>query len=199
MPFWSSRARAERALKTDAYRGFEIVELLATEFGEKWLTGLERDGLLVGLNWTGDRLMGYDLTPAEARQQLDAALSGYGMVELCDRVAARFPELALLLEVHRADNDETLAHIFMDDVARWYVAKHQAGKGGAVKELANWLDTEYPRMAADAQNAIDVSFVESLPWPPDPDAEAIAATLGPRLRATLKEMQEWQPTDKPSS
>jgi hypothetical protein len=64
-PFWSSKARAVRATKTPAYRGFEIEEVAWDTFVGEVLPGLERDGLLVGVNWSGPRQTGYDLRPSE--------------------------------------------------------------------------------------------------------------------------------------
>lgn len=75
MPFWSSRERAVRATETAAYRGFEVFELSWDVFADRWLTGIERDGLRVGVNWTGDRQTGYDLTPVEVRRNVEMAIA----------------------------------------------------------------------------------------------------------------------------
>jgi hypothetical protein len=40
---------------------------------EKWLRGLEKDGLHVGLNWTGPRAAAYDLEPSRVRQVIEVA------------------------------------------------------------------------------------------------------------------------------
>jgi hypothetical protein len=74
MPFWSSRTRVERIIENvPAYEGFEPVEIPLTEFLERWLPSLDGDGLLVGVNWSGARALGYDVEPATLRQALDAA------------------------------------------------------------------------------------------------------------------------------
>lgn len=74
MPFWSSLARVDRITKrVPAYAGFQPVELSLKEFTEKWLSGLEKDGLRVGLNWTGPRATGYDLEPGTVRRVIDSA------------------------------------------------------------------------------------------------------------------------------
>ena len=74
MPFWSSLARVERVVESvPAYRGFTPVELTWNDFREKWLPSLERDGLRIGLNWTGARATGYDLTAQEVRRAVEAA------------------------------------------------------------------------------------------------------------------------------
>jgi hypothetical protein len=73
MPFWSLRSRAERVVsQVPAYAAFEPVEINLEQWRTDWLTGLDRDGLLVGLNWSGDRATGYDVTPAEVLSALAA-------------------------------------------------------------------------------------------------------------------------------
>ena len=73
MPFWSTENRARRIIESvDGYRGFEPVRLELDAFVGRWLVGLERDGLKVGLNWSGARATGYDMQPAEVRARLAA-------------------------------------------------------------------------------------------------------------------------------
>jgi len=75
-PFWSSVERVRRILeRAPAYRGFELEEISWESFRDSWLPGLERDGLLVGVNWSGDAATGDDVTPAEARARVEAELS----------------------------------------------------------------------------------------------------------------------------
>jgi len=75
MPFWSSLARVERIVESvPAYVGFSPVELTWDDFSSTWLPSLERDGLRVGLNWTGDRAIGYDLAPSEVRTNIERAI-----------------------------------------------------------------------------------------------------------------------------
>lgn len=75
MPFWSSRARAERAASSEQFAGCQPRRLSLPEFQDRWLPGLERDQLLVGVNWTGPRVTGYDVEPAQVRGWLDASRS----------------------------------------------------------------------------------------------------------------------------
>ncbi|KAF0833252.1 uncharacterized protein DUF2750 [Ornithinibacter aureus] len=71
MPFWSLRSRAERVVSTvPAYAAFEVVEVPLDAFLTRWLPGLERDGLRVGLNWSGSRATGYDMAPPDVLAQL---------------------------------------------------------------------------------------------------------------------------------
>lgn len=41
--------------------------------------GLEKDGLAVGVTWSGDRATGYDLKPAEVRARLSSTLGSCGL------------------------------------------------------------------------------------------------------------------------
>lgn len=71
MPFWSGLSRVERIIATaPAYAQFRPHELTREGFVERWLPGLERDGLLVGLNWAGANASGYDFTPTEVLNRL---------------------------------------------------------------------------------------------------------------------------------
>lgn len=73
MPFWSLASRAEKIVDTvDAYNGFEVVAIPLDEWRSRWLPGLEHDGLLLGLNWSGPRATGYDVQPASVLASLAA-------------------------------------------------------------------------------------------------------------------------------
>lgn len=64
MPFWSSQSRAEKVIITaKAYSRFEIFELDWVVFRDRWLSGLAKDGLNVGVNWSGEKAVGYDVNP----------------------------------------------------------------------------------------------------------------------------------------
>ena len=66
VPFWSKPTRAQRVVgQVAAYQGFEVVPVPVEDWLSGWLSSLERDGMLVGLNWAGARATGYDLTPAQ--------------------------------------------------------------------------------------------------------------------------------------
>jgi hypothetical protein len=67
MPFWSSEARVRKVIASvPAYAGFEPVEIEWPAFRDRWLKGLVEDELLVGVNWSGSRAVGYDVEPATA-------------------------------------------------------------------------------------------------------------------------------------
>ncbi|MDR6984899.1 hypothetical protein J2X32_003554 [Rheinheimera pacifica] len=71
-PFWSTLSRVQKIIKNvPAYSGFEPVELTWVDFKNKWLPGLEKDGLLVGINWSGISAAGYDLDAHWVRERIE--------------------------------------------------------------------------------------------------------------------------------
>ena len=74
-PFWSTRSRIERIKKAAPdYAEFEPVEISWDDFRDNWLTKLEQDGLLVGVNWSGKNVTGYDLDPPWVRSAVEACI-----------------------------------------------------------------------------------------------------------------------------
>jgi hypothetical protein len=72
MPFWSSPSRVQKIIETaDAYAGFETFELAWDVFRDRWLPGLEKDGLMVGVNWSGSRAVGYDVEPTTVKEAIE--------------------------------------------------------------------------------------------------------------------------------
>jgi hypothetical protein len=66
VPFWSKTTRAQRVVAlVEAYREFAVVPISMREWLDLWMPSLERDGLLVGVNWAGSRATGYDMTPGQ--------------------------------------------------------------------------------------------------------------------------------------
>ncbi len=64
MPFWSSKTRVLTIIETvAAYKAFEPFSMSIEDFISKWIPGLKKDGLLVGVNWSGIKAVGYDLKP----------------------------------------------------------------------------------------------------------------------------------------
>lgn len=55
-----------------AYAGFVPEEISWEAFCSVWVPGLTRDGLLVGVNWSGKRAVGHDLEPEELRRNVQA-------------------------------------------------------------------------------------------------------------------------------
>jgi hypothetical protein len=74
-PFWSSRSRVERIIKSvPAYSGFEPYEISWEDFRNRWVPNLIRDGLLVGVNWSGKRAVGYDSEPERLVRNVEAMI-----------------------------------------------------------------------------------------------------------------------------
>lgn len=69
-----------------AYHGFEPAEVRLEDFTGRWLPGLQSDGRLVGLNWSGTRATGYDVTPADAARTFEAQ-----SIELSEAWVPRWP------------------------------------------------------------------------------------------------------------
>jgi hypothetical protein len=71
-PFWSSLSRVERIIQTvPAYAGFRPHELSWEVFRDRWIPGMTRDGLRVGVNWSGASATGYDLEPAAVQRAVE--------------------------------------------------------------------------------------------------------------------------------
>lgn len=76
MPFWSTRSRVEKVIATvPDYSKFEVVELDWETFNKNWITGLNKDGLLIGVNWSGQKATGYDVSPINVRDNIEALIS----------------------------------------------------------------------------------------------------------------------------
>ena len=74
-PFWSSVSRVERIIKTvPAYAGFQPEEISWEIFCSKWVPGLTRDNMLAGVNWSGQRAVGYDMEAERLRQCVEAII-----------------------------------------------------------------------------------------------------------------------------
>jgi hypothetical protein len=77
MPFWSSKSRVEKIIKTvPAYRGFTPIGFAWDDFVNEWVVDLKKDGYLVGVNWSGDDALGYDLEPEDVVANVTAAIDG---------------------------------------------------------------------------------------------------------------------------
>ena len=64
-PFWSSRSRLVRIQRGHSkYREFEIVDIELSRFMD-WLPKMGKDGILIGVNWSGKRLTGSDVEPMD--------------------------------------------------------------------------------------------------------------------------------------
>ena len=74
-PCWSSRARVEKIIASvPAYAAFSPVEVELTVFLHRWIPGLTKDGVLVGVNWSGERVVGYDVEPQSVAASIQRCL-----------------------------------------------------------------------------------------------------------------------------
>lgn len=72
-PFGSKRSRADKIVgSVSAYAGMSPIGLSYDDWRDNWLPDLERNGILVGLNWSGKRAVGYDLSVADLLRNLSA-------------------------------------------------------------------------------------------------------------------------------
>lgn len=77
MPFWSSQSRANQIIKgVPAYAGFQAVAIGWKVFCERWVPGLTRDHLLVGINWSGPNASGFDVSPSDLQRNVEALRHG---------------------------------------------------------------------------------------------------------------------------
>lgn len=76
-PFWSSPSRVRKIIKTvPAYSGFVPEEITWQDFKDSWVPSLESDRILVGVNWSGPRAVGYDMEPSSVRDTIEERLKG---------------------------------------------------------------------------------------------------------------------------
>jgi len=66
--FWSDRAYAERARKSE-FLEFTPIEISLFDFLFRWLPGMSKDKVLAGANWTG-QLIGIENDPNELQGQI---------------------------------------------------------------------------------------------------------------------------------
>jgi hypothetical protein len=71
IPFWSSQRRTETIQKSfPKYRAYEITEMSLAEFLQ-WLPQLSQEQIHIGTNWSGKRLVGYDVSAQHLLAGLD--------------------------------------------------------------------------------------------------------------------------------
>lgn len=76
VPFWSCRNQVARIRQSQlAYTSFTIEELSLDEFFSETLPLLADAEMCVGINWSGARLTGYDMTPDDVQQTLERRLN----------------------------------------------------------------------------------------------------------------------------
>jgi Protein of unknown function (DUF2750). len=72
LPFWSTSARAQRAAKIWGH-GLRVESMSLDTWRDRELPAYARDGLKIGINWSGPCLVGWDFTHLEVLNRLTAA------------------------------------------------------------------------------------------------------------------------------
>ncbi|WP_105970834.1 DUF2750 domain-containing protein [Streptomyces geranii] len=72
LPYWSTSARATRAAKIWG-NGLRVESMPLDTWRGSDLPAAADEGLLIGINWSGPRLVGWSFTPAEVLGRLAAA------------------------------------------------------------------------------------------------------------------------------
>jgi hypothetical protein len=63
MPFWSRESRAQKvASRVPAYHGLDVHPIPLTYWFGDFVPWLGAEGILLGINWSGERAVGYDVT-----------------------------------------------------------------------------------------------------------------------------------------
>ena len=72
-PFWSSENRAQLITKNvAAFQGFAVERIDWDIFRNRWVVGLEKEGFLVGVNWSGKTAKGYDIEPKKLVEYVES-------------------------------------------------------------------------------------------------------------------------------
>ncbi|MFB7999668.1 DUF2750 domain-containing protein [Streptomyces sp. NPDC056002] len=71
LPFWSTSARAQRAAKIWGHE-LRVESMPLDTWRERVLPDAARDGLVIGINWSGPRLVGWSFTSGEVLNRLAA-------------------------------------------------------------------------------------------------------------------------------
>ncbi|MFI0961666.1 DUF2750 domain-containing protein [Streptomyces sp. NPDC021080] len=72
LPFWSTSARAQRAAKIWGH-GLRVESTPLEGWRDRELPDAAQEGLMIGINWSGPRLVGWSFTPMEVLNRLAAA------------------------------------------------------------------------------------------------------------------------------
>ena len=71
-PYWSTAARAQRAAKIWGH-GLHVEFMSLDAWRDRDLPDAGRGGYMIGINWSGPRLVGWSFTPGEVLNRLAAA------------------------------------------------------------------------------------------------------------------------------
>ncbi|MFC9316039.1 DUF2750 domain-containing protein [Streptomyces nigra] len=69
LPYWSTAARAQRAAKIWGH-GLRVESMPLDAWRDRDLPDADRGGYMIGINWSGPRLVGWSFTPVEVLNRL---------------------------------------------------------------------------------------------------------------------------------
>ena len=73
-PMWSSRSRVEKIIaNVKAYSNCTVLGIKWSEFERLWLDLLVKEGVLLGLNWSGAKANGYEMPARLVAESVRAA------------------------------------------------------------------------------------------------------------------------------
>jgi uncharacterized protein DUF2750 len=73
-PHWSLRRRAQRIVDTvPGVASCKVLGSSSSNFLDNWAAILERDGILVGINWAGSNANGFEMPVKMLASQIEAA------------------------------------------------------------------------------------------------------------------------------
>ncbi|MEU9291849.1 DUF2750 domain-containing protein [Streptomyces sp. NPDC048275] len=72
LPYWSTSARAARAAKIWG-NGLRVESMPLDAWRDSELPAASSEGLMIGVNWSGPRLVGWSFTPVDVLRRLAAA------------------------------------------------------------------------------------------------------------------------------
>ena len=76
IPFWSSRNRLAKIQRDHPkYSAFTVSEVSLDTFLAKTLAQLQEEGIHIGVNWSGPRLTGYDISAVDLRRSIEHQLA----------------------------------------------------------------------------------------------------------------------------
>jgi hypothetical protein len=117
--------------------------------------------------WILDRVEGFVWPGADVVALRAAGSAWRRESDFTYRLVGAAPELTPLLDEHLADQEgELLAYVFMADVSRWLFTTSTANPG-RVREVLEWLESEFSSGDFDVRNLIDVGIVEMFPAAPE--------------------------------
>ncbi|MCX5115401.1 DUF2750 domain-containing protein [Streptomyces sp. NBC_00378] len=87
LPFWSTSPRAQRAAKIWGH-GLRVESMTLDTWCDRVLPDAARDEVVIGINWSGPRLVGWSFTPRVPRKHVETIVDGEGQEEQAIRLGS---------------------------------------------------------------------------------------------------------------